>query len=279
MKLSLWETVLSEIIVGDAFGVDRMDYLLRDSLHAGVVYGHFDHYRILDSIRLLPSPPTEAGQNINQLPPTLGITEGGLHSADAMLLARYFMFSQLYFHPIRRIYDIHLKDFLLDWQGQFPTEVDKLLAFTDNEVVAAMYRAAMNAGEKGHDSAKRLINHTHFKVVYRRRKKDVDINPEAARLIFESAAAKFGNEKLRYDKPRKAMALSGDFPVLTNTQEVVSSSLMSEALPQVPPIIAEFVYADRDIAEDVAHWIDSNTASIIGNKLQDEDEESKEGAK
>ena len=26
-----WETILSEIIVGDAFGVDRMDYLLRDS--------------------------------------------------------------------------------------------------------------------------------------------------------------------------------------------------------------------------------------------------------
>ncbi len=33
---SPWERILSEIIVGDAFGVDRMDYLLRDSLHAGV---------------------------------------------------------------------------------------------------------------------------------------------------------------------------------------------------------------------------------------------------
>jgi HD superfamily phosphohydrolase len=34
-----WEAILAEIIVGDAFGADRMDYLLRDSYHAGVAYG------------------------------------------------------------------------------------------------------------------------------------------------------------------------------------------------------------------------------------------------
>ncbi len=33
------EAVLAEIITGDAFGADRIDYLLRDSLHAGVQYG------------------------------------------------------------------------------------------------------------------------------------------------------------------------------------------------------------------------------------------------
>ena len=38
-----WEAVLSEVVVSDAFGVDRMDYLLRDSLHTGVGYGKFDH--------------------------------------------------------------------------------------------------------------------------------------------------------------------------------------------------------------------------------------------
>jgi len=41
---SNWESILSEIIVGDSFGVDRMDYLLRDSYHTGVTYGKFDHY-------------------------------------------------------------------------------------------------------------------------------------------------------------------------------------------------------------------------------------------
>ncbi len=39
-----WQRLLHEIIGGEAFGVDRMDYLLRDSHHAGVAYGRFDHY-------------------------------------------------------------------------------------------------------------------------------------------------------------------------------------------------------------------------------------------
>ena len=56
MSFSSWERILAEIIVGDAFGVDRMDYLLRDSLHAGVVYGNFGHHRLIDTLRILPSP-------------------------------------------------------------------------------------------------------------------------------------------------------------------------------------------------------------------------------
>ncbi len=54
---------MSEIIVGDAFGVDRMDYLLRDSHHAGVAYGKFDHFRLIDTLRILPkgvNQPTHA---------------------------------------------------------------------------------------------------------------------------------------------------------------------------------------------------------------------------
>jgi len=54
LKFNDWEFLLSEIIVGDAFGVDRMDYLLRDSLHTGVAYGRFDHFRLIDTMRILP---------------------------------------------------------------------------------------------------------------------------------------------------------------------------------------------------------------------------------
>ena len=84
-QFSTWETVLSEIITGDAFGVDRMDYLLRDSHHAGVSYGKFDHYRLLDTLRILPHHASTE--------PALGIEEGGVHSAEALLLARYFMYT------------------------------------------------------------------------------------------------------------------------------------------------------------------------------------------
>ena len=67
---------------------------------------------------------------------------GGLESAEGLLIARYFMFSQVYFHPTRMIYDMHLKDFLQLWLadqgGQFPTDAEGHLRFTDNEVMAAI---------------------------------------------------------------------------------------------------------------------------------------------
>lgn len=94
LKFSDWEAILSEIIVGDAFGVDRMDYLLRDSHHIGVAYGNFDQYRLIDTLRILTAPPT--GGEDNSQEPALGVEEGGLHSAEALMLARYFMFSQVY---------------------------------------------------------------------------------------------------------------------------------------------------------------------------------------
>jgi HD superfamily phosphohydrolase len=108
-KFSPWEAILAEIIVGDAFGVDRMDYLLRDSYHAGVAYGRFDHFRLIETLRILPKVGGGEGE------PTLGIEEGGVHSAEGLLLARYFMYTQLYFHHVRRIYDYHLKEFLKRW--------------------------------------------------------------------------------------------------------------------------------------------------------------------
>src|SRR5437879_8100121 len=109
LRFTKWEGILSEIIVGDAFGVDRIDYLLRDSHHAGVAYGKFDHARLIDNLRLLPKTYA-GGKEVG-----LGIEQGGLHAAEALLLARYFMYTQLYFHPVRRIYDIHLREFLKSW--------------------------------------------------------------------------------------------------------------------------------------------------------------------
>lgn len=90
-----WENILSEIIIGDSLGADRMDYLLRDSHHCGVAYGRFDHYRLVDTLRILATPNSEAA---------LGLEEGGIQSAEALLWARYLMYSQVYLHSVRRIY-------------------------------------------------------------------------------------------------------------------------------------------------------------------------------
>ena len=149
LRFSAWESILSEIIVGDAFGVDRMDYLLRDSHHAGVAYGRFDHYRLVDTLRILALPAADRAQESGE--PALGLESGGIQSAEALMLARYFMYSQVYFHAVRRIHDIHLMDFLREWLdgGMFSTDAQEHLKITDNEVTAAFLDAAAGNGEGG----------------------------------------------------------------------------------------------------------------------------------
>lgn len=67
--------------------VDKMDYLARDSLHAGVPYGrHFDQDRLLASLCV------DAGGQ------ALAITEKGRTAAELMVFARYVMFSEVYWH-------------------------------------------------------------------------------------------------------------------------------------------------------------------------------------
>jgi uncharacterized protein len=141
-----WEAILSEIIVGDAFGVDRMDYLLRDSLHAGVQYGRFDHHRLLSNLRILPSALT--GEDDAETEPALGVAEGGLHAAESLLLARYFMWTQVYLHPVRVMYDAHLQDFLSQWLpgGTFSVDLDTHLGMTDLEVLVAMRTGSQRCG-------------------------------------------------------------------------------------------------------------------------------------
>ena len=67
--------------------IDKMDYLFRDSLHAGVPYGqHFDRNRLIGSLCL------------NRTGDRLAIIHKGRTAAELMVFARYVMFSEVYWH-------------------------------------------------------------------------------------------------------------------------------------------------------------------------------------
>jgi HD superfamily phosphohydrolase len=78
--------ILSSVLSGP-IDIDKMDYLFRDSLHAGVPYGrHFDQERLIGSLCL-----NEAGD-------ALAINDKGKTAAELMVFARYVMFSEVYWH-------------------------------------------------------------------------------------------------------------------------------------------------------------------------------------
>jgi HD superfamily phosphohydrolase len=258
IRFAVWEAILAEIIVGDAFGVDRMDYLLRDSHHAGVAYGKFDHFRLIDTLRILPSG--EGGSPY----PRLGVEEGGLHSAEALLLARYYMYSQVYWHPIRRIYDIHLQDFLIAdlAGGKFPTELELHLRMTDNEVNARILTAASDKDHPGHDAASRIVGHNHFKVLYQRHPDDVRINREAGYSVFKAAREAFGADNVRRaEQPGKREPTL--FPVLLKDGRIASAEQLSEVLQHLPVAAVDFVFVRAELLQDASAWLSENRDRII----------------
>lgn len=269
VQFSPWETIMAEIITGNAFGVDRIDYLLRDSYHSGVAYGKFDHYRLIDTLRILCIHNDEEDRD----EPMLGVEIGGLHSAEALLLARYFMFSQLYFHDVRRIYDLHLKEFLLLWlaDGKYQTDIEYHLAMTDNEVTAAFNQIARQPDHPAHDPARRLVTRGHYKVVYERNPNDLDINANAVKAIYRALCGKFGSDVVRRDAPPPGASQSPNFPVLEGDDRIVWSLQESQILKEkLPPVTVGRVYVEPAIRDKAKKWLDDHREDIL-KQTEEED--------
>ena len=125
-------------LISSVWDVDKMDYLLRDSMYCGVQYGLYDLDRIVDTITLYDENPDGVLR--------LGIEYGGIHAIEGFMLARYFMFTQVYFHAVRRAYDLILTDFILELlkdassSGHYPEDVGEYLEWTDWRVLAELAR-------------------------------------------------------------------------------------------------------------------------------------------
>lgn len=116
-------SVLWKELISGQMDADRMDYLLRDSYHAGVSYGRYDLDRVIDTLCLCED--SEIGGHL------IGVKEDGIHAVEGLLIARFMMFTQVYFHKTRVIFDYHyeeaLKRILEKFGGTFPTPIGKAL--------------------------------------------------------------------------------------------------------------------------------------------------------
>ena len=118
----LWRSLVS-----GQLDADRCDYLLRDSHHIGVTYGHYDLDRLIATLTVAIDPENESA--------VLAVEEGGEHAAEALIIARYMMFTQVYFQHTRRAYDQHsvaaIRHLLTNsqnhsaQQGVFPPPISK----------------------------------------------------------------------------------------------------------------------------------------------------------
>jgi len=87
-------------LVSSQLDVDRMDYLLRDSLMTGAKYGIYDLEWIINALAI-----DEAADRIY-------VAARGLYAVEEYLQARYYMFRQVYFHRTLRSAEAVLRSIL-----------------------------------------------------------------------------------------------------------------------------------------------------------------------
>ena len=174
------------------------------------------------------------------------------------------MYSQVYFHPVRRIYDIHLKDFLAADlpEEKFSTDLESHLQKTDNEVNGRILSAARDPALPGHDAAGRIVGHKHYKVLYQRHPDDIRVNPNAGKAVFDAAEAKFGAGNVRHDSytQKRDPVL---FPVLCKDGRVVTASQLSEVLQHLPVVAVDFVFINPDLLKNATAWLQASREQII----------------
>jgi HD superfamily phosphohydrolase len=256
---SAWDLLMTDIVTGDAFGVDRIDYLLRDSHHAGVAYGRFDHYRLIDTLRIRPHPTLER--------PMIGIEKGGIHAAEALQLARQFMFLQLYYHHVRLAYDIHLSEFLVQWMKTYPTDVEAHLRLTDNEILAAISEAAADKDKPGHDPARRIARREHFRKIYEQNALDQRVEPKAAARVAAALQKQFGDDAVR-EKPIPPKQQEIDFPVLLDGGDISTSRAESTIYADFKPAAIDVVLIDPDKKKDARKWLADNKKKILSDQME-----------
>lgn len=124
--------LLSQVISGE-LDVDKMDYLLRDSLYCGVRYGNYDLARILETIEPIQDPETGDWG--------IGVEEGGVHAIEALVMARYYMFTQVYFNLTGKALELHFAEWLLEQGQRWPSEAEAFLEHDDVSTLAEMRRS------------------------------------------------------------------------------------------------------------------------------------------
>ena len=144
-------------LVSGELDADRCDYLLRDSHFAGVTYGVYDLQRLTACEVILPGPDG----------PELGLDVHGVHALEGLLLARYHMFLQVYFHKTPPPFEYYLSRAINEGELTLPLArgLPDLVELRDDAVISQLYQAAA----KGLPWSRRILEREPASLVLRER--------------------------------------------------------------------------------------------------------------
>lgn len=121
--------VLSSLISGE-LDVDRMDYMVRDSLYCGTTYGQFDRDWIVSNLLY----------HLEDNNAYLALDSRAIYAFEDFLLSRYHMYLIVYLHHKSVVYDEMLFQYLQsdDHDTKVPADLEEYLSVDDYWLTAQL---------------------------------------------------------------------------------------------------------------------------------------------
>jgi HD superfamily phosphohydrolase len=115
-------------LISSELDADRMDYLRRDSLHAGVSYGQFDFDWLVGSLT----------SHVKNGKCYLALHHRALYSFEDFLISRFHMFLMVYFHYKSVVFDEMLGQYLGSPACEYalPADIERYCDFNDAHLSA-----------------------------------------------------------------------------------------------------------------------------------------------
>ena len=203
-----------------------MDYLRRDAYFCGVSYGFFEYGRLINTLAV------EDGRIV--------VDEGGIGALESFLLGRYFMYSQVYFHRVVRIINLHLLDFIKELQlYEEIKDINSYIRQNDSLLVSKLF-----SEERYSVHVERIFGRKHFREVFSTDREEEFL--EARRLVeerFEPSLVKFDRVfKRPFDESIYVRRKKGDLARLEEVSAIASS---------LKPIRIYSIYAEPAIKDEV----------------------------
>ena len=285
----LWKKILSSIITSDLFGADRMDYLLRDSCHIGVPYGLVDKDRLIRSLRILDIPLNDNNESV-----PLGIHEKDLPLVESLLMSRHWMYSQVYQHPTRKIYDEHLQYFLkeLMQEESFPVSEDRpegYLQCTDTDILRELFVIKKHPEHRLYDHANKLLERKYrFRLVYKQNIGDKKIFTEhlpqistqydsqqrlnlstPTELIYSKVLKEFSGGIIKNIGKSTDKDENLDFPVKLEDGTIKEVRYCSKIFNHIISTDFDYgyIFAEPDRSGDIKEWIKDNKDKMLLNGI------------
>jgi HD superfamily phosphohydrolase len=221
VKFSPWERIYSQIITGDFFGSDRIDYLLRDAQATGLSYGLFDYMQLIEMLAVVEG---EGGEL------SLGVEENGIASCEALLLARHFMQRRVYQYPSARAYSFHMGRFMgIHYQDpKYVSSVKQYLTMSEPDILCAMQKARQNPSHPGYIDAIALIDR-------KKRFQAIDLSHQVEPADLESFKEKLSipHSQIHWELvDRMGLKYGLNLPIRRKNAEITQATEFSEiAIP------------------------------------------------